>query len=162
MPKNKRSKTFTNKSNRNNRVKSKHKSKVKYPKLKVKNKKNQKRTHFINDDEDINKYVLLSLNVKEPLPEYIDVIKVNLPPEPEIKKENLIKLQRNVLLLNEFKNRANINIYDTELIYNSGYGNCWFKAVSQALYDEEKFHLTIRNKIYKELLKKKMNIKETN
>ncbi len=32
------------------------------------------------------------------------------------------------------------------IIPHTGNGDCWFKGISQAFYDEEKYHLSIRKK----------------
>ena len=53
-----------------------------------------------------------------------------------------------------------ISIQKNNIIHNIGNSDCWCKAISQEFYDDEKYHLSIRKKIYKSLILKKINISE--
>ena len=57
--------------------------------------------------------------------------------------------------MNKIKNKENLSIENNNKIYNTGNGDFWFKVISRAFYEDEKYHLSIRKKIYDSLLLKK-------
>ena len=62
------------------------------------------------------------------------------------KINNLAKFKPEITLINQFKNKNDIN--SNNIIYNSGRGDSWFQSISQALYSDEIYYTTIRKKIY--------------
>ena len=81
-------------------------------------------------------------------------------PAINIEKEPLLDLNKNKFkideyILNKIKNKENLSIEKNNIIFNTGNGDCWFNVISQALFDDEKYHLSIRKKIYDSLLLKK-------
>ena len=63
-------------------------------------------------------------------------------------------------MISKFINKEDIIINTKNLIYNTGNGDCWFKTISQALFNDEEYHLSIRKKIYESLIPKKSYYKD--
>ena len=163
MPKNNRAKTLNKAKKNYNGLK--YPKKNKSCKNKLKTKKKFKRSEPTNNDKNFSSLVksFENIEIKEKIhPLKIDVTskELNLKIEPKISEGVINNLKPDPIVINKFINKEEIIINTKNLLYNSGGGDCWFKTISLALYNNEEYHLTIRKKIYESLLSKKSYFKE--